>query len=371
MTDGFTLKLSREKEEDGSKGESSSGRSPMTSNGKNAVRRFSEKYESDVLLINRPIERGLEIDVISAVRFRKERRKNLLLVLVTSGGNADVAFRIARCLQDSYEKMSIFVSGWCKSAGTLIALGAHTVYFGEFGELGPLDVQVGKKDELWEYSSGLDLEYALQSLRATSFDMFENYLLSIMNKSSGRITFKTASEVAALLTSSYTREIAAQIEPLNIGETSRLMVVAADYGRRLDLCYENLLSEDALSKLVSGYSSHSFVIDLREANALFKRAEAAPPEMVSLQIAMGVRETILPIEGKAGSDGIVEFVTDCLNDDDEQNAEARGTTDGPDDKISEPAAEGTANPEAKHDVGSDENAGRADGTSDAEAHSKE
>jgi ClpP class serine protease len=40
------------------------------------------------------------------------------------------------------------VSGYCKSAGTLIALGANELAFGEHGELGPLDVQIAKRDEV-------------------------------------------------------------------------------------------------------------------------------------------------------------------------------------------------------------------------------
>ncbi len=45
--------------------------------------------------------------------------------MVTEGGDADPAYRIARCLQDHYDRFSLFVSGYCKSAGTLVALGAH------------------------------------------------------------------------------------------------------------------------------------------------------------------------------------------------------------------------------------------------------
>ena len=48
--------------------------------------------------------------------------QTILLILVTEGGNPDAAFRIARTLQCMYEHFYCAISGFCKSAGTLIAL---------------------------------------------------------------------------------------------------------------------------------------------------------------------------------------------------------------------------------------------------------
>ena len=69
-----------------------------------------------------------------------KKRKNVLVLLVTLGGDADSAFRIVRFLRRSYDKVTVFVPSLCKSAGTLICLGAYEVVIPEAGELGPLDV---------------------------------------------------------------------------------------------------------------------------------------------------------------------------------------------------------------------------------------
>ena len=63
-------------------------------------------------------------------------RTKEVLILVTTGGDANAAFRIARCLQQKYAEFNLFTPGWCKSAGTLIASGAHKIYMGDLGELG-------------------------------------------------------------------------------------------------------------------------------------------------------------------------------------------------------------------------------------------
>ena len=155
----------------------------------------ADSLDADVLLINADIDRGLDDQIINIVTNRR-RRKNVLLILVTVGGHADAAYRIARCLQDSYERYIAFIAGYCKSAGTLCVLGAHEIVMSTAGELGPLDVQFYKKDELGELSSGLVATEALEILQQKAFEMFEDYFLKIKTKSYNQITFKTATEIA-------------------------------------------------------------------------------------------------------------------------------------------------------------------------------
>jgi ClpP class serine protease len=94
----------------------------------------------------------------------RKRRKNAILILVTEGGDPDAAYRIARCFQEHYELFTCIVPGYCKSAGTLITIGAHELVMTDGGELGPLDIQMSKKDELWESQSGLTVAAALNAL---------------------------------------------------------------------------------------------------------------------------------------------------------------------------------------------------------------
>ena len=94
----------------------------------------AHELDADIIIYNGPLERPADTALIDACIARR-RRTNALLILVTSGGNADSAYRIARCLQRKYEKFVLYVSGYCKSAGTLVALGAHEMVISDHGEL--------------------------------------------------------------------------------------------------------------------------------------------------------------------------------------------------------------------------------------------
>jgi membrane-bound ClpP family serine protease len=201
---------------------------------KKAAANLGQAEGADVLLFNGQIGRHMDADFIRACVTRR-RRDKVVLALVTPGGDADVAYRMARCLQTNYPKgVTIFVPGWCKSAGTLLAMGAHRLVFSDYGELGPLDIQIGKQDDLFEAGSGLDLDAALKQLERTAYEMFQNYMLAIENQSEGRITFRTASQISYRLVSRLLQNVYAQVDPMKMGETTRLMKIAKDYGERLD-----------------------------------------------------------------------------------------------------------------------------------------
>jgi hypothetical protein len=72
--------------------------------------------------------------------------------------------------------------------------------FDTWGELGPLDVQIPRKDELLGSASGLTPLHALSTLRQESFSCFEHYFLSILNKGQGQISTVRAAEISTNLT---------------------------------------------------------------------------------------------------------------------------------------------------------------------------
>ena len=158
---------------------------------------IAEATNTDVLLYNGPIQRGLDSVVIDMCGESFHPRPSALLILVTEGGNADAAFRIARCLQERYGSYSVFVTGWCKSAGTIIALGASELIVSDHGEMGPLDVQLSRKDELFETQSGLTVTSALATLHSQAFSAFENFMLDIKLRAGSSITTHTAMEIAS------------------------------------------------------------------------------------------------------------------------------------------------------------------------------
>ncbi len=224
--------------------------------------------DTDLLIYNGAIGRPYDREVIKLCNTTKLRKK-VILLLCTTGGDASAAYRIARCLQEKYEKFSIFICGPCKSAGTLIAVGAHEIVVNHYGELGPLDVQVGKKDELWETDSGLTVLSAIRHLEEQSFDFFETCFLRLKGRSGGRITLKTATSLASTFATSVLAPIIGQIDPMHVGEVSRAMNIGLEYGRRLTDISKNA-KDGALDKLTNSYPSHDFVIDGKEIMELFE-----------------------------------------------------------------------------------------------------
>lgn len=237
--------------------------------GQSIANTVAEKRDADLLVYNGRIERPADDKVIDVVRKRR-RRKNVLLLLSTYGGDPDAAYRIARCLQTNYEKFVVVVAGFCKSAGTLIVLGANALILLDQAELGPLDVQVRKDDEFAEVSSGLTPSQALLSVRDAAIETFVNNYIRL--KSGLLMTTKTAAEVASRMATGLYRPIMGQIDPMRLGEMDRAMKVAWEYGKRLTTKSKNV-KEDALERLVVGYQSHGFVIDREEARELFKNIE--------------------------------------------------------------------------------------------------
>jgi Serine dehydrogenase proteinase len=226
---------------------------------KTAANQLAQKHDTDVFFYNSPIHRTLDDTVISDCCKRK-RRKGVTLLLVTEGGDPDAAYRIARCFQTHWEKFACIVAGYCKSSGTLILTGAHELVMSDAGELGPLDVQMTKKDELWETESGLTVMSALESLKERSFSSFEHFFLTVMRKSGNRVTFKTAAEFGVKLTVGLFTPIFQQVDPIHVGEASRAQAIGLSYGLRLSLYAKNI-SDSSLKSLISGYPSHGFVID--------------------------------------------------------------------------------------------------------------
>ncbi len=232
----------------------------------------ADALDADVIVYNGALDPPADRTVRGLCRSRR-RRPNVFLVLVTWGGDPDVAYRIARALQLRYKRFFIYVASYCKSAGTLVALGAHEIVFGEDGELGPLDIQMSKEDSLWETQSGLTVNTAMISLRDRAFLAWENLFLRIEARSGGGITVRTAAEIAADLTTGLFAPLYSQIDPLHVGEAARAMQVADNYGIRLIAGSRNC-TYDGLHHLATQYPSHSFVIDSEEAKTIFQNVRS-------------------------------------------------------------------------------------------------
>jgi ClpP class serine protease len=189
-------------------------------------------YEADVILYCGDIEDSTA-DNLTRITKQADRKPNVFLMLATRGGSPDAAYRIARSLQGQYEKFIIYIYGMCKSAGTLVSIGADEIILSDFGEFGPLDVQLGKKDELFESISGLNITQALNSLNTRALDFFKTILLDLRQASKGQISTKLASDISSSLTIGVYGTIYSQIDPVQLGSIERAINIASDYGNRL------------------------------------------------------------------------------------------------------------------------------------------
>ncbi len=124
---------------------------------------------------------------------------------------------------------------------------------------------------------------------------FREALLDIRNGSGGSISTKMASEIATNLATNLYGRIYEQIDPAKLGENERAIQIAMDYGTRL--MGSNVMN-GTLNTLVMGYSSHSFVIDRKEAEKLFRFVRAPGKEEVSL--ISSLRGSLFHNPGDAG-----------------------------------------------------------------------
>ena len=255
-----------------------------------------------------------DIDIKSCFHFidlieTSKNSSNVALILVTNGGDPDAAFKMGRSLQFMYEDVSIFVPGICKSAGTLLSIAANELVFSLcYGELGPLDIQVTKKDGVLGQESGLVIHEAFNLLEERSAELLHSLVPKIIDATEGRVSLQTASDFASKFSSSLFSPILARIDPKEIGERSRSMKIAEEYGKRLNYKFENLEFNSptdsklyVLDFLTWNCPSHEFVIDAIEAGALFKRVRLTSESEESI-----VKEYRLPKKGAP----IIENITD-------------------------------------------------------------
>lgn len=195
-------------------------------------------------------------------------RDNILLLLCTPGGDPHCAFKIARRLQEKYKKFYLYVYGYCKSAGTLIAIGSDEIIMSDYAEFGPLDVQLQDKDEIWKYSSGLNIDESLRTLKGETVRFFKSTMIELITEMG--ISTKTAAEISTHLAIGFINPIVSQIDPVRVGEIQRAVKIALAYGERLIKQRGNISNVNQLVNLITGYPDHGFTIDYEEAKNIFK-----------------------------------------------------------------------------------------------------
>jgi hypothetical protein len=265
-----------------------------------AIKRISDHYDAEICMYIGPIDRPFDDEFIArCMAFLSEPNRtvhrNFLLLLTTFGGDPHAAYRMARFIQERFKtvaegetypsanpgasaKFYIYIDTFCKSAGTIMALGADTLIMSDYGELGPIDVQLRKTDEVGERSSGLTPMDALSAMNDLATEHFSDLFKHLRGGKDRELVFSTkmASEIAAKITVGLFGNIYSQIDPMRLGEYDRATRIALEYGNRLS---HNNLHPGKLRHLLSDYPAHAFVIDRKEAKEIFASVEEPVPEL--------------------------------------------------------------------------------------------
>lgn len=284
------------------------------------------EYEADVYLYSGPIADEGYGQLASEIGRTKQvadkgnipSHSRAILILTTNGGQANPAYQIARLFQTQYDEFLLFAPSYCKSSGTIIALGAHRLIMDVFAELGPLDVQLPKENEIFGRRSGLLMRSAFESLEESAFSLFEYFMLEITRRSDGLVSFKTASEISSQLTATLFAPVYGQISPDTVGSDHRDSMVAYHYGIRLAMRSGNV-NANVVKHLVENYPAHDFIIDSDEARGLFENVDEPKPVLYELLSLLG--DLAYVEQDKAAVRSLV-----VRGEDDDKPADATGQT---------------------------------------------
>ena len=255
-----------------------------------AANKVADKFDASVFAYSGAIDRDGYGALIKSMAPSENlpARTNAFLLLTTNGGEADVAYQIARHFQNGVDKFYLCVPVVCKSAGTLIALGASEIIMWGMSELGPLDVQLARRDEIGERRSGLAIRTAFAGLADETLKVYEKVMLAITIRSGKAVSFEVASNVAAKIATGVMEPVYARINPEQFGLDLRDLEVANAYGEMLVEKGGNATRE-TVRKLVERYPSHEFIIDDFEARKLFRNVSKPTEEVFDLITKLGTR----------------------------------------------------------------------------------
>jgi hypothetical protein len=190
-------------------------------------------------------------------------KKTIALVIDSPGGEAQVAYEVARLLQRCCGSFVAVVPSYAKSGATLLSLGAESILLGEHAQLGPLDVQV-TDPEREEDASALDQVKALNRLHAFALEAVDNTMVRWLRGSQKKIS--TLFPIATKFIANMTRPLLEKIDAVHYTQLSRMLQVAEEYAFRLMMRhYESNAAQAIARALVNNYPEHAFVIDPDEA----------------------------------------------------------------------------------------------------------
>lgn len=200
-------------------------------------------------------------------RDRVGNGERIEILVHSGGGHPDIAYRLIKFFRGHFKRVNVIVPVTAKSAATLLCLGADTVFLGELADLGPIDIQIDDPVEHGAESfSPLDEFKSLEFLREQAAEWMD-YYAAVMNQQYG-MSIKEALRDSVPLVSALMRPILEKIDPVEMGGYRRAIAIGEEYANRMLKLTKNPNAAKIIEKIVWGYPSHDFCIDLDEAKGL-------------------------------------------------------------------------------------------------------
>jgi len=230
---------------------------------------FATSRRSPTIAIILP-ERPLTIEWSHKLKklLASKNYEKVYLIIHSGGGDINVSFQMIEVLRLHCKCICAVIPLYAKSAATLFCLGADEIIMDELAELGPLDTQIReqKRGGEFSYTSALNPFKTLEQLREFSLETLDITVKLIMSRSS--MTPAEALEYAVKFVGELATPLLNQLSTEKLGEYSRALSVATEYGERLLRRYSKVLEKDQdvlLERLIYGYPSHDYIIDYQEA----------------------------------------------------------------------------------------------------------
>ncbi len=209
-----------------------------------------------------------------------ERDQKVALLIDSPGGQARSAFEIAALLQKHCGGFSAVIPRRAKSAATLIALGADEIILGEYGELGPLDVQF-MDSEREEWISGLDEAQSLERLHAFALTAFDQTMFMLAQRTSQKAG--TLIPHVTKLVTQMVQPMFGNIDVVRYTQMSRRLKVGEEYAKRLLMNrFVEFEANGIARKLVELYPDHGFIIDHAEAVRIGLKPKVPDAELLGI-----------------------------------------------------------------------------------------
>jgi len=197
-----------------------------------------------------------------------EPEETINVILDSTGGPLDTAFRTALYLSRYAERLNIYIPRKAKSASTLIAVAGHSLVMSPFSELGPLDTQIRDPRNPTDYISALDCYQSVDYVREFGFSTLNQALKQLAKATQGKLLLTDSLTAAAQFAIGSITPMLSQTRSLDFGAWGRSLKMGQKYAQILISRAAELeqgRAENIAERLVYGYTHHFFPIDVTEA----------------------------------------------------------------------------------------------------------